>query len=68
VTADYEQYREFVRPGGLIAFHDIVENQPLDINQVNRLWRKLRDTPGAEELINDRNQCGFGIGVIRVAD
>jgi cephalosporin hydroxylase len=66
VTADYEDYRGFVRPGGLIAFHDIVENQPLDTNQVNRLWRKLRDQPGAEELVNDPKQCGFGIGVIRV--
>lgn len=68
VTADYEDYRDFVRPGGLIAFHDIVANQPLEINQVERLWRKLRAMPGAEELVNDRNQCGFGIGVIRVAD
>jgi predicted O-methyltransferase YrrM len=23
VTADYETYREFVRPGGIIAFHDV---------------------------------------------
>lgn len=66
VTADYEDYCGFVRPGGLIAFHDIVENQPLETNQVNRLWRKLRDRPGTEELINDPKQCGFGIGVIRV--
>jgi cephalosporin hydroxylase len=32
VTADYLGYKEFVRPGGLIAFHDIVESQPLVTN------------------------------------
>lgn len=66
VEADYNDYKEFVRPGGLIAFHDIVENQPLPANQVYHLWKRLK--PGAEvqEFINDPKQCGFGIGIIRI--
>jgi cephalosporin hydroxylase len=68
VEADYNDYKEFVRPGGLIAFHDIVENQPLEINQVYHLWKRIK--PGAEvqEFIADPNQCGFGIGVVKVPE
>jgi predicted O-methyltransferase YrrM len=68
VEADYNDYKEFVRPGGLIAFHDIIENQPLEINQVYHLWKRIK--PGAEtqEFVADPNQCGFGIGVIKVPE
>ncbi len=66
VEADYNDYREFVRPGGLIAFHDIVEKQPLPGNQVYHLWKRIK--PGSEtmEFVADPNQCGFGIGVLKV--
>jgi len=66
VEADYNDYKEFVRPGGLIAFHDIVEKQPLPINQVYHLWKRIK--PGSEvmEFVADPNQCGFGIGVLKV--
>ena len=66
VAADFRDYGGFVRPGGLVAFHDIAENQPLETNQVQRFWRTIRDRYPSEEFIADRGQCGFGIGVIRV--
>lgn len=66
VTADYSNYRHLVRPGGLIAFHDIVASQPLPTNQVNRLWKKLKQDNDCEEFIDNPAQSGFGIGVIRV--
>ena len=68
VTADYNDYREFVRPGGLIAFHDIVENQPLPINQVYHLWKRLKPVAEVEEFVDDPKQCGFGIGVLHVPE
>ncbi len=68
VTQDYNDYREFVRPGGLIAFHDIVENQPLDINQVFYLWQRLKQVGDVEEFIDNPDQCGFGIGILRVPE
>ena len=68
VTADYLDYKEFVRPGGLIGFHDILENQPLEINQVYHLWKRLTPIADTEEFVNDRQQCGFGIGVLRVPE
>jgi predicted O-methyltransferase YrrM len=68
VTADYNDYKEFVRPGGLIAFHDIVENQPLPTNQVFHLWKRLKSLAEVEEFINDPKQRGFGIGIMRIAE
>lgn len=66
VTADYTEYKELVRAGGIIAFHDIVEKQALPSNQVNHLWKRLKYEMATEEFINDPKQCGFGIGVVRV--
>jgi len=67
VKNDYELYRKLVRPGGLIAFHDIVENQPLPENQVYQFWKDVRNTGETIELVDSEDQCGFGIGVLKVA-
>ncbi len=66
VARDYQDYREFVRPGGIIAFHDIIENQPLPGNQVYHFWKQVKASQNVEEFIDDPRQCGFGIGIIRV--
>lgn len=66
VEADYNDYKEFVRPGGLIAFHDIVEKQPLPTNQVNPFWKRIKVGADVQEFIADPNQCGFGIGLLRL--
>jgi cephalosporin hydroxylase len=66
VRADYRDYKEFVRPGGLIGFHDILEAQPLPTNQVYYLWKELKKLAETEEFINDPRQHGFGIGVMHV--
>lgn len=66
VKADYEDYREFVRPGGIIAFHDIVEKQPFETNQVHQFWQQIKDVRGRQEFIDDPAQCGFGIGILHV--
>lgn len=68
VRRDYEMYRDLVRPGGLIAFHDIVEDQPLAGNRVYDFWREVRDQPGAFELVGAPDQCGYGIGVLVVPE
>lgn len=68
VTADYNDYKEFVRPGGLIAFHDIVKHQPLPTNQVYYLWQKLKPLVEVEEFVNDPQQRGFGIGIVHVPE
>ena len=65
-TADYYEDREFVRPGGIIAVHDIVERQPHPTNQVHRPWKRIEQEAVTEELVDDPAQCGFGIGIVRV--
>lgn len=68
VTADYHDYRDLVRPGGIIAFHDIVEKQNSPNSRVHHLWNRLRQEADTEEYVKDRNQVGYGIGVIRVPE
>lgn len=66
VKQDYEMYSSLVRSGGLIAFHDILEKQPIPQNQVYYFWDKLKRTVKHEEFIHDAEQTGFGIGVMWV--
>ena len=66
VRADFENYALLVRPGGLIAFHD-VESSNHPASQVDRLWTQLRVVYDARELIDavDDEQSGrYGIGVL----
>lgn len=75
VKADYETYAPLVRPGGLIAFHDIVETTlsaettggPIE---VPRFWAELKRTARHAEFTSpdDRGWGGAwgGIGVIFV--
>ncbi|UCH75599.1 MAG: class I SAM-dependent methyltransferase [Rhodospirillales bacterium] len=66
VAQDYAMYAPLVRPGGLVAFHDIVDHQPLATNQVHHFWKKVRVGADVKEIVDNPNQCGFGIGVLRV--
>lgn len=66
VRADFESYATLVRPGGLIAFHD-VESTNHPASQVDRLWTQLRDLYDTREIVDaaDDEQGGrYGIGVI----
>lgn len=66
VKQDFLLYRNLVRPGGSIAFHDILENRfDIDI-EVFRLWREIRDKYETEEIIDDPLQGQFGIGIVKV--
>ncbi len=66
VAADYHDYRDLVRPGGVIAFHDIVEKQSIATNQVYEFWKTIRGGANVREIIDDPGQTGFGIGIIGV--
>lgn len=66
VEADYRNYRHLVRPGGIIAFHDIADKQDQPGNEVQHFWKRLKQEVETEEFIEDRDQTGFGIGVVRV--
>jgi cephalosporin hydroxylase len=63
VRADFENYAPLVKPGGLIAFHDVVLNDD-PTSQVDRLWKQLRDLYDVRELIADDAHGWGGIGVL----
>ena len=68
VAADYATYAPLVRPGGVIALHDIVEG-PVDfVGGVPAFWRTLKGRPSDQqhEIVADYAQGGLGIGVIRL--
>ena len=61
---DFEIYRELVRPGGMIAFHDIVPGSEAKVGGVPRLWEELKPQFQHRELVRDWGQGGYGIGVL----
>lgn len=66
VKADFEMYSGLVRPGGLIAFHDICKH-PAALNcQVDRFWQEVKNERRTREFVHDSNQGTCGIGVIEV--
>lgn len=70
VRQDWEMYGSLVRPGGRVAFHDIVHHQPRFDCHVDKLWEELKRDFLHQEFIyleegDDREPWG-GIGVLRV--
>lgn len=66
VRRDFLEYGPLVRPGGLVAFHDILHHSAGLGGEVSRFWAEIREGYQGIELVEDRQQDGFGIGVIRV--
>lgn len=66
VRSDYNMYSPLVRPGGIIAFHDILKKQPTPNNQVYHFWKEIKKSTRTEEFVKDYSQTGFGIGIIHV--
>jgi len=67
VRQDFISYRDFVRDGGLILFHDIVEDRGGGrawAGGVPRLWKELAPLYPHGEFVHSHDQEGFGIGVL----
>jgi predicted O-methyltransferase YrrM len=72
VCSDYLNYRDLVRDGGIIAFHDIVEDYGTRFGRktisytgdVPVFWRRLKPHARTLEFIADPEQDGYGIGVL----
>jgi predicted O-methyltransferase YrrM len=70
VEQDWQMYRPLVRPGGLIAFHDITSNATDPRCQVPEFWQELRGSHDSAEIIETPTTIGSdwgGIGVITTA-
>ena len=75
VLEDLIQWYSLVRPGGLIAFHDIVPDQEARTGTkdetsrlwgggVYKLWANVKPHFEHKEFVDSWEQGGFGIGVI----
>ena len=69
VAADFHSYSSLVRPGGMIAFHDIVPGPENDAGGVYRFWQDLKASKSIDgqfvEFVESWSQGGLGIGVIQ---
>ena len=65
VRMDYDLYRPLVRPGGVIAFHDIVSHLYAQNCDVVTLWCEIKDE-SAVEIVSSVGDSWGGIGVLHV--
>jgi len=67
VRQDYLDYRGLVRPGGLIAFHDIVPYppRPESVGGVPDFWQELEAEGETSTFVDPTGDGGFGIGLVR---
>lgn len=65
VKRDYQLYSPLVRPGGLIAFHDIRPNIQNADTQVYKFWDELKAAGlDVEEIVHEPYRGYFGIGIV----
>jgi cephalosporin hydroxylase len=68
VRADFDAYAAWVRPGGLIAFHDIKDDPGQPQLEVGRFWREVATRFASREFVESPGQSGYGIGVLTMPD
>jgi cephalosporin hydroxylase len=74
VKKDFEMYSPLVRKGGIIAFHDIIPDYYTRYGiktgswagEVYKFWNEIKERYENLEIVKDREQNGFGIGVLFV--
>lgn len=74
ISQDYQNYAPMVKPGGIIAFHDIVEDNETRYGVITggwaggvpQFWREIREQYDHVEFIDNPAQDGLGIGVLFV--
>jgi predicted O-methyltransferase YrrM len=64
VSADLAAYGPLVRPGGLIALHDVVPGPEYAVGGVPRLWQELQATREVRTIVESWEQGGYGIGLL----
>lgn len=66
VKQDFQMYGKLVKPGGIVAFHDICPHPPETCCEVNKFWLEMRDDYHHREIVEDWDQGWAGIGVIYI--
>ena len=69
VKTDFEMYSPLVRPGGVVAFHDIVQHRSETGCEVDRFWNEIKSQYAYHEFVDPRDE-GWGpwggIGAIEI--
>lgn len=73
VKKDFLMYKHLVRESGFIMFHDIVPDHAVRYGKMTRaysggvplIWEQLKKTYPSREFIQNPEQDGMGIGVIK---
>lgn len=63
VKADFEMYSPLVRPGGMIAFHDIADRHKSDYG-VTQFWSEIKSRFRNREILHSPEPDPMGIGVL----
>ena len=61
VKADFELHSRAVRPGGIVAFHDIAMKPPCGVPQ---LWEELKPKYRHTEIVHEKGPKSMGVGVL----
>ncbi|MBD1835583.1 class I SAM-dependent methyltransferase [Cyanobacteria bacterium FACHB-472] len=66
VKQDFELYKPLVRPGGMIAFHDLLPRKDCPGIEVYRLWNEIKSNYRHQEIIAQDGSYAnlIGIGII----
>lgn len=63
VKKDFDLYSQFVKPGGVIVFHDVVPH-PGSHCKVDVFWNEIKQKYEHKEFIDKPDQDHFGVGVL----
>lgn len=70
VKSDYETYGALVKPGGVIAFHDIIVDKPyigddgrIFPTEVKLLWDEIKGDLHTTEIVEPHDEWGSGPGI-----
>jgi len=61
VRKDYDLYSPLVKPGGVVALHDIVHWDDREDMEVWRIWEEVKEGYRHEEFIAPQDECGIGV-------
>lgn len=65
VRRDLADYAPLIRPGGVIALHDILPDESDGFIQIHKVWREIKEEyPISKEITSAAKQDGRGIGVL----
>ncbi|EDM42963.1 hypothetical protein SCB49_01627 [unidentified eubacterium SCB49] len=68
VKSDFKMYKDLVKKGGLIGFHDIIDSEyHHELNCfVDKFWNEIKSEYEYKEFIQNPLQHKYGIGVLKV--